>query len=39
MFVGQSDARRLAVLAGSRHEQLQPVAEVVEPIHMSNPRS
>ena len=38
MFVGQSGARRLAALAGSMHEQLQPAAEVVEPIHMSNPR-
>ena len=39
MFVGRSDARRLAALAVSMHEQLQPAAEVVEPIHMSNPRS
>lgn len=36
MFVGQSDARGLAA---SVHEQVQSVAEVVEPRHMSNPHS
>lgn len=39
MFVGQSDAKRLAALAASMHEQLQPAAEVVEPNHMSYLRS
>ena len=39
MFVGRSDERRLVALAASMHEQVQPVAEVVEPSHMSNPSS
>ena len=39
MFVGRSDERRLAALAASMHEQVQPVAEVVEPSHMSYLRS
>ena len=39
MFVGRSDERRLATLAASMHEQVQPVAEVFGSSHMSYPRS